>query len=163
MTNSYYLKPTELKKKKFLKIGRNCKISNLVTFIGEKNISLGNNVRIDDFCIINGFEGFVVIGDDTHISSFCYLLGAAGISIGKNCDISQGVKIYSKSDDYKKIIKKRIYKKINISNNVIIGSNSILLPGSTLGANSRVGALTIVNKIIKKNTLFYGKVEKKIS
>ena len=163
MTNSYYLKKIELKKKNFLKIGRNCKISNLVTFIGEKNISIGSNVRIDDFCIINGLEGFVVIGDDTHINSFCYLLGAAGINIGKDCDISQGVKIYSKSDDYKKIIKKRIYKKINISNNVIIGSNSILLPGATLGENSRIGALTIVNKIIKKNILFYGKIQKKLS
>ena len=112
MTNSYYLKKIELKKKNFLKIGRNCKISNLVTFIGEKNISIGNNVRIDDFCIINGLEGFVVIGDDTHINSFCYLLGAAGINIGKDCDISQGVKIYSKSDDYKKTIEKRIYKKL---------------------------------------------------
>ena len=91
------------------------------------------------------------------------MLGAAGINIGKDCDISQGVKIYSKSDDYKKIIKKRIYKKINISNNVIIGSNSILLPGATLGENSRIGALTIVNKIIKKNTLFYGKIQKKLS
>ena len=159
---SFYLNSKELKKIKFKKIGKNCKISNLVKFIGEKNISIGDNVRIDDFSIINAFEGYISIKNKTHICSFCYLLGASGIEIGKECNISQGVKMYSKSDDYKSIKKKQIYNKIKISNNVIIGSNSVLLPGTIIENNCRIGALTVVGKKIKKNTLFFKNVSKKI-
>ena len=159
---SFYLNSKDLEKLKFKKLGRNCKISNLVTFIGEKNISIGDNVRIDDFSIINAFEGYISIKDNTHICSFCYLLGASGIEIGKDCNISQGVKFYSKSDDYKTIKKKQIYNKIKISRNVIIGSNSVLLPGTVIENNSRIGALTVVGKKIKKNSLFFRNSTKKI-
>ena len=159
---SYYLSIKELKKKKFKRIGKSCRISNLAVFIGEKNLSLGNNVRIDDFSIINAFEGHIKIGDNTHISSFCYFLGASGIDIGRDCDIAQGVKLYSKSDDYKSIKKKQIYHKISISKNVIIGSNSVVLPGTTIENDSRIGALTVVSKKVRKNTLYYRNTTKKI-
>ena len=158
---SNYLNNLSLKKLKFKKIGKNCKISNLITFIGAKNISIGNNVRIDDFCVINSLEGYIQISDNTNIGSFCYLLGSSAIKIGKNCNISQGVKIYSKSNDYKIKKIKQYYKSVNVGDNVIVGSNSVILPGTTIGDNSRIGALTIVNKKIKKNCLFF-KDQKKI-
>ena len=163
MTDSYYLNNKELKNIKFGKIGKNCKISNLVTFIGKNKIFLGDNVRIDDFCVINGLKGSVTIGNKSHINSFCYLLGTSIIKIGKNCDISQGVKIYSKSDDYNVTRIKRFLKKVHIGNNVIIGSNSVILPGTILEEYSRIGALTVVKGIVKKRTLFYGKTKKKIT
>ena len=163
MTNSYYLSQKELKKIKFGKIGKNCKISNLVTFIGKNKIFLGDNVRIDDFCVINGLKGSVTIGNKSHINSFCYLLGTSIIKIGKNCDISQGVKIYSKSDNYK-MRKKKTYKaKVVISDNCIIGSNVVILPGSKLNKNVRIGALTLVNKEIRSNSLYFGKQTKKLN
>ena len=162
MTNSYYLNQKELKKIKFRKIGKNCKISNFVSFIGSKNISLGDNVRIDDFTIINGIDGFVKINKNSNIGSLCYFLGSAGIAIGSDCRISQGVKIYSKTDEYKKIKNKQTFKKINISDNVIIGSSSVILPGAKIEKNCRIGALTIVKKKINKNTLFFGKNSSKI-
>ena len=160
---SYYLSKNVLNKMKFKSIGKNCKISNLVSFIGIKNISIEDNVRIDDFTIINAFEGSITIKKNTNIGSLCYLLGSSGIEIGNNCRISQGVKMYSKSDEYKKIINKQTYKKIVISDNVIIGSSAILLPGSLIEKNCRIGALTIVKKKIKKNTLFFGKTSSSIS
>jgi galactoside O-acetyltransferase len=159
---SCYLKSYQINKIKFGQIGSNCRISNYVTFINPKNIILGKNVRIDDFCVLSAFEGKIIIGDDTHIASFTYILGASGVSIGNNCKISQGVKIYSKSDEYKKTIKNQFYKKVVIADNVIIGSGSVILPGSNLGTFSRVGALTLVKNKIPKNSLFYGKKIKRI-
>ncbi len=162
MPDSYYLKNVYLKKKKLKKFGKNCKISNKVIFLGAKNIYLGNNVRIDDYCIINGLDGYIKISDNTKIGSFCYLLGSAGITIGKDCNISQGVKIYSKSNNYKVRSITQYLKKVKISNNVIIGSNSVLLPGADIGEECRIGALTLISKKIKKKTLTYGKITKKI-
>jgi acetyltransferase-like isoleucine patch superfamily enzyme len=59
-------------------------------------------------------------------------------------------------------VKKQFYKKVIIADNVIIGSSSVVLPGSNLGTFSRVGALTLVKNKIPKKTLFYGKKIKKI-
>jgi len=161
MKKSYYLK-TKLLKKKFKKIGKNCLISSKASFIGEKNISLGNEVRIDDYCVIVAFDGNISIGSNTHIGALTYILGSGGIKIGNNCSISQGVKIYSKSDDYKSIKKNKYKSKVLILENCIIGSNSVILPGSKLNKNVRIGALTIVNKEIKPNQLFFNNKSKKI-
>ena len=49
-----------------------------------------------------------------------------------------------------------------ISDNCIIGSNSVILPGSKLNKNVRVGALTVINKEIKSNILFFNNQQKLI-
>jgi len=82
MTNSYYLKHKELKKK-FLKIGRNCKISNFITFLGEKNLSIGNNVSIDDFCIINRHYVYTNFNVCILIPPLYYLYNYKDIKIDK--------------------------------------------------------------------------------
>ena len=162
MENSYFISNSDLKKKKFRKIGSNCKISNKASFIGEKNIIIGNNVRIDDFTLIVAHDGSIKIGSNTHIGALSYILGSGKVEIGKGCNISQGVKIYSKSDNYKSRKIKPYKSEVKISQNCIIGSNSVILPGSKLGSNVRIGALTIVNKDIKKNTLYFREKIKQI-
>ena len=162
MIKSYFISQSLLKKK-FKKIGKNCKISNKASFIGEKNIIIGDNVRVDDFAVIVAYDGNITIGSDTHIGSLSYILGSGGVKIGKYCNISQGVKIYSKSNNYKKK-KKTTYKaKVVISDNCIIGSNVVILPGSKLNENVRIGALTLVNKEIKSNRLYFGKKTKNLN
>ena len=112
----------------------------------------------DDFAVIVAYDGNITIGSDTHIGSLSYILGSGGVKIGKYCNISQGVKIYSKSNNYK--TKKTTYKaKVVISDNCIIGSNVVILPGSKLNENVRIGALTLVNKEIKSNRLYLEKTK----
>ena len=55
--NKDFLDANLLKKKKFKFLGNDVKISKNVTIVGEKNISLGSNVRIDDYTIISAQEG----------------------------------------------------------------------------------------------------------
>ena len=100
MTKSFFLSQRNLKRK-FNKIGKSCKISNKASFIGERNIIIGDNVRIDDYTILVAFDGKIIIGSNTHIGGLTYILGSGNVVIGSNCNISQGVKIYSKSDNYK--------------------------------------------------------------
>ena len=156
MKTSYYLSTNELIKMKFKFLGNNCKISSLASFIETKNISIDNNVRIDDFALLVAKKGYIKIGVNTHIGGHSYLQGWSGISIGPNCNISQGVRIYSKSDDYKQSGRRQIEEKVLLRENVILGSNSVILPGTIIEKNSRIGALTLVNKKVPKNKLFYG-------
>ncbi len=57
--NFEFLSKDELKKMNFKRVGEDIKISKNVTIIGSENISLGSNIRIDDFTIISAKYGFL--------------------------------------------------------------------------------------------------------
>ena len=59
----------ELKGLGFKKIGTNIKISKNILIVGIENISLGSNIRIDDFTCIIAKEGFLSLYNNIHISS----------------------------------------------------------------------------------------------
>jgi len=143
----------------FAKIGKNIFISKNVTIIGANNIYLGSDIRIDDYSIISAKNGKIIIGSKVHIGGQTYFGCSGGIEIKNNVNISQGCKIYSLSDDYLKIYKNkpcRIKGKVTISNNVTIGSNSVVVGKCKLNDGSAVGALSFVNKDLKKNSLYAG-------
>ena len=48
-----YLDEIQLKEMGFKSVGENVKISDKASFYGCDNISIGNNVRIDDFCVFS--------------------------------------------------------------------------------------------------------------
>lgn len=49
------------------KYGRNVKISRHASIYGAQNISIGDNVRIDDFCILSGH---IELGSYIHIAAY---------------------------------------------------------------------------------------------
>ena len=51
--SSFYTRE-ELLKLGFKKIGNNVSLSRYAQIYGIKDIEIGNNVRIDDFCILSG-------------------------------------------------------------------------------------------------------------
>ena len=145
-----------LNKVGFKKIGRNVKISKSCLIIGVKNISLGSNIRIDAFTSIIADKGYLKLGNNIHIGGHGHILCSGGITIEDNCTFSQGVRIYSQSDDYsgKKstglFVKNKnsnyIKGKIIIGSKSIVGSGSIILPKVKLPKNSSIGSLSLVNK-----------------
>ena len=82
--DSFYT-PDELKKLGFKAFGQEVYISKKASFYSPEKITLGNHVRIDDFCILSGE---ISIGNYVHISAFNALYGKAGIKIGNFCGIS---------------------------------------------------------------------------
>jgi acetyltransferase-like isoleucine patch superfamily enzyme len=119
-----------------VEFGKNCKIiepSNLY------ECKLGNNVFVGPFVEIT--KG-VKIGDNTRISSHSYICEL--VTIGKNCFISHGVTF---TNDLFKNGKLGggvdNWFKTKIGDNVLIGSNSTILPvkicnGCVIGAGSVV-------------------------
>ena len=57
MLQSKYFSEIDLKDFGFKSIGKNVKISSDARIYGPENISIGNNVRIDDFAIISATNG----------------------------------------------------------------------------------------------------------
>ena len=95
MTSFYSEK--ELQKLGFKFVGQKVLISRKASVYGAENIHIGNNVRIDDFCVLSGKIG---IGNYVHISASVLLFaGNAGIRINDYVSISSRSAIYAESDD----------------------------------------------------------------
>ena len=143
--NKGYVRVDLLKKSIFKKAGKNVSISKDCLIIGKENISLGSNIRIDSFTTIIANEGNLVIGNNVHIGSHSHILCTGGVRIGSHCTFSQGVKIYSQTDDYN-----------------LIGSSTVILPGVKITKGCSIGALTLINRDIKKLGVYAGIPYKKI-
>ena len=162
METSFYTRK-ELEKLGFSKIGNNVLISRLTTFYNISGISIGNNVRIDDFCILSGK---ITLYNNIHISAFCALYGSNGITISDFSGLSPRTTIFSASDDFsgEYMVGPMIPNKfrnihggtVNIGKFVQIGAGSIIFPDLNIGDGVSVGAMTLINKSLDPWTIYAG-------
>lgn len=71
MATSFYTED-ELKELGFKSCGENVKISRKTSIYGAENISIGNSVRIDDYCVLSGN---ISLGDYIHLAVYVALFG----------------------------------------------------------------------------------------
>lgn len=152
MNSFYTLK--ELKEIGFHSIGGDdISISRKASIYSPGKISIGNHVRIDDFCILSGH---IEIGSYVHIAAYSALYGGTeGIFIDDFANLSSRVSVYSVSDDYSGMtmtgpMVPEEYKAVDsapvhIERHVIIGSTSVILPGTTLREGSSFGSFSFIN------------------
>ena len=165
-----YLSKAELKDLGFLYLGSNVKISDKASIYNCEHISIGNNTRIDDFCVLSGK---ITLGINIHLAPFVLLAGGdEGITMDDYSGCAYHVQIFSQSDDYSgKTMtnptipieyKKEFKRAISIGKHVIIGTSSIVFPGVFLAEGCSVGALTLVNKSTKPWGIYVGNPAKRI-
>ena len=160
----------ELKEIGFKKFGKNVLISKKASIYGAGNISLGDNVRVDDFCVLSGK---IDIGSYVHISVYTGLFGGdAGIVIGDFCAVSSKVMVYAVNDDYTGIgltnpmvpmeYRNVTEEQVKLNDHCIVGSGCTVLPGVTLGEGVSVGAMSLINKSLDEWGIYVGIPAKKI-
>lgn len=165
MDNSIYRRE-ELINMGFKSVGKNVYISKKASFYGINKISIGDNVRIDDFCLLTGGNGGIDIGSYVHIAAYCYISGQGGVKIADYCNISSRNAIYSSSDDYSgeymtnPMIPDKftnvIRAKIILDEHVIMGTGCTILPGVHIGEGAAVGAMSLVNKNLEPWGIYVG-------
>jgi len=127
----------------------------------QRNLKkVGIHFSISMFCDIT-WPNNVCIGNNSGMSKFGYIDGSGNVNIGNDVLIGPNVKIISSSHNkYTTKIPTRLqgwsYSRINIKNNVWIGSNAIILMGVTIGNNSIVAAGSVVTKDVPSNTIVGG-------
>jgi len=165
--NPGYFDENDLREFGFKGVGENVRIGRTCTIVGLENITIGNNVRIDGYCTISAAEGgLLTIGSFIHIGAYCSLLAGQGIHMADFSGLSQGVRIYSKSDDYsgRHLTNPTIPAKfagasggpVSLERHVIIGAGSIVLPKIIIGEGSAVGALSLVVKSLDSWGIYFG-------
>ena len=107
-----------------------------------KDIFVGDNVRID-----SGHSDLIYIGDHAHITGGCRLL----------CH-QRNLKDYYKGDDAAKLPYK--LGEIHIGKGVMVGMESLIMPGVTIGDGAIVGAYSLVIKDIPAWTIATGRPAK---
>lgn len=83
--------------------------------------------------------------------SHCYL-----ISIGDNCVLAPNVRLIAHDASAKHVVGYAKIGRIDIGNNCFLGDSVIVLPGVHVGANSIVGAGSVVTKSIPPNSVAAG-------
>jgi galactoside O-acetyltransferase len=138
------------------KYGSNVLISRKCSIYSPEKISLGDNVRIDDFCILSGN---IVLGNYIHISAYSSLFaGKYNIILEDFTTVSSRCAIYAESDDYSgesptnpmlpEECRTTYGGNVILKSYAIIGSGCTLLPNLTIGEGAAVGAMSLITKDI---------------
>lgn len=160
--SSFYSKK-ELAELGLKSYGTNVLISKKSSIYSPMLISLGNNVRIDDFCILSGN---IIIGNNVHISAYSALYGTNGIEFKDYSGCSARTTIYSAMDDFSGdyLIGPMNLKgttnvkggKVVICKYVQLGAHCLVFPNVTINEGSVVGALSLVTKDIPEWSIYVG-------
>ena len=161
-----FLKTEEINRIGFAMVGKNVLISDKATIYNASNITIGDNVRIDDFCVLSAGDGGIQIGSFIHIAVYTCLIGKGLIRLSDFCNISSRVSIYSSNDDYSgsfmtnPMVDSKFtnvkHEEVYIGKHVIIGSGCVILPGSELQDGCGIGALSMVLGQIPKLEIYAG-------
>lgn len=165
-----WLTDKELNKLSFRKLGRNVRISDKAAIYNTDTIEIGDNTRIDDFCVVSGK---VSLGRNVHIAVFCNIAGGTkGITIGDFSGVAYGCHIFSQSDDYTGLTltnptvpveyKQERKEKIVIGRHCIIGAASLVFPGVVMDEGCSLGAMSMLTKSTEPWSIYFGIPAKKI-
>ena len=165
-----FLSRDSIEKMGFKSLGKGVLISDKASIYNANQIEIGDNSRIDDFCVISGN---ITIGKHVHIAAQTLLAGGEqGIILGDFSGCAYAVQIFSQSDDYSgKTLtnptvpvefKNEFKKKIVIGKHVIIGASSIILPGVEVAEGCSVGAMSMVTKSTEPWGIYFGVPAKKL-
>lgn len=148
---SYYTQE-QLKQLNFKHIGKNVKISDKASIYNCDQIEIGDNSRIDDFCVVSGK---ISIGRNVHITPMCLVAGGEkGITFEDFTTIAYGVQVFTQSDDYSgktmtnstipKEYKNEFMQEVVLKKHSIVGAGSIIMPGVIIAEGTSVGAMSLV-------------------
>lgn len=149
--NSFY-KEQELQELGFKKIGRNVLVSKKASFYGASNMTIGNNVRIDDFCLLSGK---INLGNYIHIAAYAAIFGGSrGVTLRDFSTLSSRCTVYALTDDYSgetmtnpmvpAAFKNLTEASVTIGRHVIVGTGSTILPGADIGEGVALGAHSLL-------------------
>lgn len=133
--------------------------------IGLENIEFGKNIIIDDFVLVYA-KNKMIIGNNVHIASFTSITGGEEFIMEDFSGISQGCRILTGTEDFKdwgfgnptinEKYRNTTRKAISISKFCLVGANSVVLPGTTIGEGAVVGAGSVISKDLEPWGIYIG-------
>lgn len=158
-----FLSKESIKNIGFKSVGDNVFISEKASFYSPELMSIGSNVRIDDFCILSGE---IVLHNYIHISAYSALYGRFGNEMESFTGLSPRTTIFSASDDFSGqfMISPMVPKsfsnvtggKVLIKEYSQIGAGAIIMPNLIIESGSVLGAMSFLKKSTKPWSVYSG-------
>jgi len=160
----------ELRDFGFAHVGENVLVSRDCKIIGLPNIWIGDNVRIDSDARIYATGGKLRLEGRNHIGGQTHLSVAADLTFSAFSGTSQGVRIYTATEDYSgrslmgppsvmdvpaEFVSFRTAP-IRIGKHTSIGSGAVVLPGCHLEEGAILGALSLAVRPLKPWSVYSG-------
>jgi acetyltransferase-like isoleucine patch superfamily enzyme len=170
----------------FKKAGRNVVFGRSITIRHPHKISLGDNVVIDDYAVLDAKgsgnnqiaiennvivgrgsvisckNGSIWIGENTNIAMNCFIQSAKEVRIGKNvlfaafCYVIGGGDHSTDRTDIPIIAQKQVVKGITIEDNCWIGAGVKVQDGIVIGRDSIIGSGAVVTKDVPEFSIAAG-------
>ncbi len=147
----------------FKNVGYNVLISRYAQFYGVANIEIGNNVRIDDFCILSGS---IKLGSFIHIAAYSALYGRFGIEMEDYTGLSPRCTLFSAIDDFSgdymispmapDEFTNVTGGKILIKRYAQIGAGTVIMPNLTINEGVAVGSMSFVKNDLEPWVIYVG-------
>lgn len=159
-----YLSQESLETMGFARLGRNVKISEKASIYEPEKMEIGDNSRIDDFCVVSGR---IVMGRNVYVGAFCLIAGGTpGITFDDFTTLAYHVQVFSQSDDYSGATmtnptvpadyKSEIKQPVHLKRHSIVGAGGVVLPGVVLEEGTSVGAGSVLVKSTDAWTIYAG-------
>jgi acetyltransferase-like isoleucine patch superfamily enzyme len=129
------------------------------------NLRLGSDINIQSGTVLHlggmawcDFLGCLEIGDGSTVSPNCVIFaaGSGGVHIGKNFQCGSGVGIFSSGPDYRLKPLRITFAPVNIGDEVIVCSNTVISAGVSIGAGAVVAACSVVTRDVPENCFVGG-------
>lgn len=151
-------------------VGENVRISSHAKFYFPADVAIGDNSRIDDFCVV---AGRVDIGRNVHVTVFGNLAGGrAGLHIGDFSTLAYGCHLIAQSDDYSGATmtnstvpsryKNETVAAVRVGRHVILGTNCVVLPGVDIADGTAGGAMTLFTRSTDPWSIYVGQPARRV-
>lgn len=150
---------------KLARVGEDVIIWPLAKIVEPELISIGDSVIIDDFVFISG-GAKTTIGSFVHIASFTSITGGGEFVMEDFAGLSGGIRVYTGNEDYlggsltnpavPHPYRIPIRTFVHIKKHAIVGANTVILPGVTVGEGAVVGANSLVRKDCEAWMIYLG-------
>jgi acetyltransferase-like isoleucine patch superfamily enzyme len=143
------------------KLGKYSFVRTRVRILGNpKRLRIGDRFKIYENCIIAIGKAEIEIGDNGFIGVGTYINATYGkVKIGNGVAIAPFCKLFTYSHHYSEgrgVRDSYYYRDVVIGNDVLIGSNSVILPGVTVGDRAIIAAGSVVTRDVESNSIVGG-------
>ena len=165
-----FLSQEELNALGFRYLGKNVKISNRASIYNYDRIEIGDNSRVDDFCLLSGS---IKLGRNVHIGAYTQLAGGTkGITFEDFSGTSYAVQVFTQIDDYSgrtlfgptvpEKYRDVFKKEVLVEKYCAVGAGAIIFAGVVLAEGTSVGAMSLVLKSTEPWGIYVGVPARKL-
>jgi len=154
----------------FRSIGEDVLIARTARLLDPQYMSFGHRTMVDEYCVLSGN---ILVGSNVHIAHGCKVIaGVDGFQMDDFSGLAFGVTVFAQSDDYTggaltnptvPMKFRHIARgKVTMGRHAIVGADTVIFPGITIGEGASVGANASVTKNLEPWTVNTGSPARRV-